>query len=911
MKKRLLALLLALTTAFSAVVLGGCEFSLNLGSGSYEDGDTDTGSSEDGCAEHTDNNNDGICDECTNSVMRTVDIFAINDLHGKVLDGNGHIGVDELTGYFKKAKAQNPDTLFISSGDMWQGASVSNVTKGMIVNDWMNEVGFASMTLGNHEYDWGEEYIKANQQEANFPYLAINIYDYATSGRVDYCDASVMYETEGGVKVGIIGAMGDCYSSISSDKVKDVYFKTGSALTSLVKAEASKLRAQGADLIVYSVHDDMDNYDVELSNGYVDVVFEAHTHQSYTKKDGKGIWHLQGGGDNKGISRAKISVNIANETHSVTSATTVNASVYASSQKDSVIEELEEKYADVLQEVKHVVGYTDSYRSSTVICQKTADLYLQLGEETWGDEYDIVLGGGFFSPRFPYNLQKGNVTYGDLWDIMTFDNPIVLCKISGQKLLDQFINTTNDRYYISMASGFSASSVVASKTYYIIVDTYTSLYTYNGCTEIERYDETTFARDLLADYIGTGAWGVNPNPTPTPTPNPDDSSSGNEDGDEYTPIAELLEIGETLSHDQKTADYYYVKATITQITSTKYGNMYIVDGNGDSIYTYGMYDENGIRYDSMSIKPVVGDTVVLRSTIKNYDGLIELFEPTLIEIVGEDNGSDNVTTSDPYTNVSKTEFYMNYTPATSWEDAYYRSLHNFMSGELTVPDQAPTVAKNQPTQNGMLVRNTTFRFEDGGKTYVVVDAAGQEAFRVYKDGAYITLEEVAAYVYAFGTYPKNYTASKDTSPYESKWGEYLRLNHTKFSGDTSNYPYEPELPNISGCGGDLQYYEMDIGTTGTDCDPEYPAELYNDGYTITRGAARIVYGKSDLNGNGKYDVGEIYVFYTYNHYNDFQEYLNYANGWGEMFGNITGGGNISSKTYYNPTDYVEVYWGAL
>jgi hypothetical protein len=99
---------------------------------------------------------------------------------------------------------------------------------------------------------------------------------------------------------------------------------------------------------------------------------------------------------------------------------------------------------------------------------------------------------------------------------------------------------------------------------------------------------------------------------------------------------------------------------------------------------------------------------------------------------------------------------------------------------------------------------------------------------------------------------------------------------------------------------------MDIGTTGTDCDPSYPIRIYNNGFSITRGAARIVYGKNDLNRNGVYEEGELHVFYTYNHYNDFQEYLNYEGGWGEMFGNITGGGTISSKSDYNPTDYVQV-----
>jgi hypothetical protein len=112
------------------------------------------------------------------------------------------------------------------------------------------------------------------------------------------------------------------------------------------------------------------------------------------------------------------------------------------------------------------------------------------------------------------------------------------------------------------------------------------------------------------------------------------------------------------------------------------------------------------------------------------------------------------------------------------------------------------------------------------------------------------------------------------------------------------------LPRISGCGGDLIYYEMDIGTTGTDCDPGYSVRVYNDGYSITRGAARIVYTYKDTNGNGEISLDERYVFYTYNHYNDFQEYLNYEGGWGEMFGNITGGGQLSSNSNYNPTPYV-------
>ena len=262
---------------------------------------------------------------------------------------------------------------------------------------------------------------------------------------------------------------------------------------------------------------------------------------------------------------------------------------------------------------------------------------------------------------------------------------------------------------------------------------------------------------------------------------------------------------------------------------------------------------------------------------------------------------------DPYENVSKEEFYLNYKPAENFVDAYYRSQHGLMSGNINIPDQKPVIDSNQPKYFEKLIKNTSMVFYNEGNTYSVVDSKGNEVMNIYKDGAYVDLEEVAAYIFAFNTLPPNYTESKKTKPTESMWGEYLRVNHTSFSGDINKYPYEPALPNIVALGGEFYYYETDIGTTGTDCDPKYQPSIYNDGTKITRGAARIVYARYDKNRNNIIEADEKHVFYTYNHYNDFQEYLNYYNGWGIMFGNISGGGLLSSKTNYNPTPYVQVY----
>lgn len=536
--QRLLALLLCFAVFASFLTLTSCDSSVinsvtNNDSSDITLSEVATGGQDTGgdissdvtteCDAHTDDDSDGKCDACGISVLISFDFYAINDLHGKFADTDSNIGVDELTTYLKSTSKSDENPIFLSSGDMWQGSFESNATQGMILTDWMNELDFVSMTLGNHEYDWGEECIEANGDEAEFPFLAINIYERDTNERVDYCEPSVLIE-RGGMKIGIIGAIGDCYSSISSDKVGDVYFKTGSQLTSLVKAEADRLRAAGADYIVYSIHDGYDQsssapgkissrqlssyYDVSLSDGYVDLVFEGHTHKNYVLEDQHGVYHLQNGGDNKGISHAEIKINCVNGDTVLTEAEFVPTSRYSGLDGDPIVDTLMEKYAEIIEVGEEVLGNNAKYRSSNEILKLAATLYYEAGVERWGDEYDIVLGGGFMSARSPYNVSSGSVKYSTLSMILPFDNRIVLCSIKGSDLKSKFFETNNSRYYIDYGS-YGASvkdNIDPNATYYIITDRYTSLYKYNNLTEIALYDEGVYARDLIADYIRGGGW---------------------------------------------------------------------------------------------------------------------------------------------------------------------------------------------------------------------------------------------------------------------------------------------------------------------------------------------------------------------------------------------------------------------
>lgn len=488
---------------------------------SATDADNNTSQLPTACETHIDDDANNLCDKCGLSVLVYVDFYSVNDLHGKVVDNDSQPGVDELTTYIKNARNRDDYVILLSAGDMWQGSAESNLTKGNLTTEWMNALGFVGMTMGNHEYDWGEEYIEENAKLAEFPFLAINIYDKDTNELVDYCQPSVVVEA-GDLQIGIIGAIGDCYSSIASDKVGNVYFKVGTDLTALVKAESEKLRNEGVDCIVYVLHDGYGQstsdhsissskisgyYDIALSNGYVDLVFEAHTHQTYAFQDEYGVYHMQNGGDNSdGISHVEMAINSVNGNVKTNMARLVSSSSYENLISDSIIEELLEKYAEEIEPAYGVLGSNSYERKSNYLKQLVAKMYLEAGIEKWGEEYDIVLGGGFISVRSPYNLEAGDVTYAQLQTLLPFDNELVLCSIQGSDLLSKFINSNNSNYYVAYGDyGKSVKNDIdPNATYYIITDTYSSLYAPNHITEIEHYDDGIYARDLVAEYIKNG-----------------------------------------------------------------------------------------------------------------------------------------------------------------------------------------------------------------------------------------------------------------------------------------------------------------------------------------------------------------------------------------------------------------------
>ena len=246
-------------------------------------------------------------------------IIHLNDTHshldpiadGSALDGLG--GLMEQAQYIDSVRAvHSPDSvLLLHAGDFVQGTVYFTEFGGDAEIAALNALGVDAVTLGNHEFDRGIEWLDEYLPKLNMPVVVCN-YDFSPFPCGKVIKPYVIIE-RAGKKIGIIGVTCNLKSMVSgtiADRIPEYdVFPT-------VQRYADELRRAKCDLIIalthigYEEHNPGDITDVVLCRNTrnIDLIVGGHSHtflekaEMHPNKDGKlvpivqdGCWGLEMG----------------------------------------------------------------------------------------------------------------------------------------------------------------------------------------------------------------------------------------------------------------------------------------------------------------------------------------------------------------------------------------------------------------------------------------------------------------------------------------------------------------------------------------------------------------------------------------------------------------------------------------
>jgi 5'-nucleotidase / UDP-sugar diphosphatase len=109
-----------------------------------------------------------------------VSILHTTDLHGHILptsDYNGNPdcgGMARCVTQIRRWRQQNPNSILIDVGDVYQGTEVGLRSKGELMIDLFNYLKYDAWIIGNHEFDWGMQPFQQALQRSAMPVLAAN-----------------------------------------------------------------------------------------------------------------------------------------------------------------------------------------------------------------------------------------------------------------------------------------------------------------------------------------------------------------------------------------------------------------------------------------------------------------------------------------------------------------------------------------------------------------------------------------------------------------------------------------------------------------------------------------------------------------------------------------------------------------
>jgi 2',3'-cyclic-nucleotide 2'-phosphodiesterase (5'-nucleotidase family) len=185
-------------------------------------------------------------------------IIATNDFHGALEPRPDALGVmrggaayvGSAVDRARRECAPSCETLLLDAGDLFQGTPASNLSFGRPVVEYYNKMGYAASALGNHEFDWGVDTLRARMRQAHFGIFGANV--RYTNGRDVPWIRNDTIVRRGNTRIGIIGV--STVVTPTTTKSANVVGLRFDNAAPIIDSIAPALRKRGADFVVVIAH---------------------------------------------------------------------------------------------------------------------------------------------------------------------------------------------------------------------------------------------------------------------------------------------------------------------------------------------------------------------------------------------------------------------------------------------------------------------------------------------------------------------------------------------------------------------------------------------------------------------------------------------------------------------------------
>jgi 5'-nucleotidase len=424
-----------------------------------------------------------------NADVTEIQVLGLNDFHGNLepvvaTSSGGRIGatpaggVEYLSTHVDALRATNPNTMFVSAGDLI-GATplLSALFHDEPSIEAFNEMGLDYNGVGNHEFDEGVDELLRMQNGGCHPVDGCRDGDGFSGASFDFLAANVAYndtgETifapykirkfEGGIKVAVVGmTLEGTPSIVSPAGISTVNFADEAAtVNNLVPV----LKKQGVETIIVLLHEGGSVSDpqyseatinscnnptgplppiVDAMSDEVDVVVTGHTNWAVNCKMGSKIVTGAAAG---GRLITDIDLTVSRATKDVLSATVNNKIITRDVAKAPAMTTLIAKYNAVAAPfANRVIGKitagitrTANAAGESALGDVIADAQnFDAQQAGTGSQMAFMNAGGIRADlSFPSSAAgegDGNVTYGEAFSVQPFGNSLVTMTLTGAQI---------------------------------------------------------------------------------------------------------------------------------------------------------------------------------------------------------------------------------------------------------------------------------------------------------------------------------------------------------------------------------------------------------------------------------------------------------------------------------------------